>query len=57
MSLNLSLSNAVLHTQRNIEYEIDVSIHTTFFYRSHIHVMTHVTKRLLNIYTSTKLKP
>lgn len=52
MSLNLSLSNAVLHTQRNIEYEIDVSIHTTF-YRSHIHVMTHVTKRLLNIYTST----
>lgn len=39
MSLNLSLSKAVLQTQRDIAYELDFSIHTTFF---NVHTLSHV---------------
>lgn len=40
MSLNLSLSKAVLQTQRDIAYELHFSIHTTFF---NVHTLSHVT--------------
>lgn len=48
MSLNLSPSNAVLHTQRNIEYEILSFTHSC---------NDSCNQTPLNIYTSTKLKP